>query len=196
MQRPASQLCYFLGPRFTQWLYSAETLCRVTPYQILNYVADKMLELYGANALVWAMHANLGNEAALLVEHGFRLVCSEDQAAALCRRNLENAGLGTALQLRLDVHIDQPDEWPEADVVLLNPPWGQSYERQRKQHFDLGKLRVGEQSFLELFDAVRERYGSVVVISPARSVRFDQQRPADQVLEFTKLRILFYKTLP
>jgi 23S rRNA G2445 N2-methylase RlmL len=184
-----------MGPRYAQWLWSAETLCRVTPYQIVNYVAERMRQLYVTDpkALrVWLLHANLGNEAAQLIEHGFHVICSEPDAAALCRRNLENAGLGAALRLALELDIDDAAQWPDVDVALLNPPWGAAYQRARRQHFDLAQVQVGERTFLEQFDAVRERYGNVVVVTPARSVRFDQHRPCDAVLEFTKLRILFY----
>jgi len=180
-----------MGPNFAEWLWTPETLCRVTPYQIAHYMADKMKELWGP-CRVWSVYSNLGNETALLIDHGFTVVCSEPSAAGLCRRNLENTGLAPALELRVDLDPLDPAHWPSVDVVILNPPWGSGYERQLKSQFDLASVDVGGRLFLDYFDAVRDRYGNVVVVAPARTAPFDQHRPADHTIEFTKLRIHYY----
>ena len=191
MQRRPTQLCYLLGPYYSQWLWDAETLSRVTPYEIVHLMADRMRTLYSECAL-WSPFANLGNEAAALASRGFRVICSEEQAAALCRRNLENAGFAPAIKLALE--LDPLDErcWPDVDLVLLNPPWGADYDRPRRQHFDLAKLLVHERPFGGLFEAMRARYGNVVVVCPTKGVPFDHHYPADATIEFTKIRLLFY----
>lgn len=190
-QNKSTQLCYLLGPYFSQWLWDAETLSRVTPYEIVHLMADRMRQLYGQCQL-WSPFANLGNEVAVLASQGFRVVCSEERAAALCRRNLENAGLAPALKLALELDPLQPDCWPAVDAVLLNPPWGADYDRPRRQHFDLAKLQVHDRPFGELFEAMREHYGNVVVVCPTKGVPFERHYPADATIEFTKIRLLFY----
>lgn len=188
MSRP-TLLCYLLGPYYSQWLWDAETLSRVTPYEIVHLMSDRMTELYG-KCRVWSVFANLGNEAVTLAEQGFQLVCSERQAQSLCRRNLENSG-----QVKLILDLDPFDlsAWPEVDVVILNPPWGLDYRRPRRNHFDLCNLVIGDRPFGQLFELVRARFGRVVVICPTRGVPFDRHYPPSSSLEFTKIRVLFYE---
>jgi hypothetical protein len=87
--------------------------------------------------------------------------------------------------------------WPRADVVLLNPPWGQAYERGQREHFDLAELTLDNgKRFAHLFDTLRARYNRLVVVAPTRGHAFDKRYEPESALEFTKLKLLFYHRKP
>lgn len=196
-RKSPTHLCYLLGPHFAAWQHSKKALRRLTPYEVAQRVAERMVELWGRECVVWDAFANVGSDAACLAQHFGTVHCSEadPELAELCRANLKQLGLGN-VRLSEERRGAEPQSWAAGaariDVAYLNPPWGPSYDRGDRDAFDLGELELGAHRFAELFEAARAHFRAVVVVCPTRSQAFAQRYPPRTQLVFTKLTFLFY----
>lgn len=199
-RKSPSQLCYLLGMQYTRWHLNRPATRRLTPFQVCKHVTQEVRAYFPKTlTTVWDIFSNVGSDSVCFAKHFDKVLCSESDPviSEICKNNLREQAIGNIeflpLTQELEAFTQQNDLRPDSTLIYLNPPWGNSYDRNRKPEFHLEDVRLLDgKKFSETFELLRSLGYPLVVVVPTEAQSFATLFPADRVVKFSLLSFLFY----
>lgn len=186
--------------QYSRWHLNRPATRRLTPFQVCKHVTQEARVYFPKTlAIVWDVFSNVGSDSVHFAKHFDKVVCSEPDPviSELCKNNLREQAIANIeflpLAAKLEAFMSVNNLKPDSTLVYLNPPWGNSYDRNRKPEFHLEDVRlVDGERFSETFEQLRSLGYALVVVVPTEAQSFATLFPADLVVKFSLLSFLFY----